>query len=103
MTLVDKITSKKVLAGIFAAGILAFVGMTGCNSDVKKIKTKGYPVFNLEIPKMCDSDSKLELEGRFAIPVIYCKDKFNRQVACRYDPQDHAIDPGCYVLGLNEE
>jgi hypothetical protein len=90
---------NKKLATLAAALYLTFGSVAACNSDVKNVETKGYPIVNLQLPELCDSNPKLELEGRFAIPIIYCKDSKNNQVVCRYDASfNHAIEPACYVL-----
>jgi hypothetical protein len=94
------------LGGIATAAILylGLAGITGCNSGVKSVVGKEYTHMYINPPKICKTTPELKLEGRFAIPVLYCKDELNQQVACRPEDSGHAIDATCYVLeNKNEE
>ena len=97
----DKEISRRKFLGLLGKLGLAGAGIAlslGCGEE-KPIK-KEYPIRSVAKPGICESETKLELTGKFASPAIYCKDKDNRQIACSIDDYENGNTyTRCYVLG----
>ncbi len=77
---------------------MALPGLSGCGGEKEPVK-KEHPIEPVAKPEVCESETRLELAGRFNEPAIYCKDKENRQVACSIDKYESGDTyTTCYVL-----
>jgi hypothetical protein len=81
------------------AVLASLLGASGCGKTKEPITETKHPIVSIAVPEICESGTRLELEGRFKSPVIYCKDKIGRQVSCDLE-EYHAGTLGstCYVL-----